>query len=159
MHRLAATLLASGLPASYAIVAGYWPIRDEIDPRPCLLALQARGYRIALPETPPPGRSLRFREWQPGAPVIQEPFGSCYPAADIMLVPDLLLVPLLAFDRRGHRLGYGGGYYDRTLAELGHATAIGCAYAAQEVASVPHGPYDRRLHAVLTEHGLIRCGD
>ncbi len=73
--------------------------------------------------------------------------------------PDFLLVPLLAFDRRGHRLGYGAGYYDRTLAGLCGAFALGCGYAAQEVAEVPAGPNDVRLHAIATEHGVIFCKD
>ncbi len=86
-----------------------------------------------------------------------EPFGTLRPTGPER-VPDFLLVPLLAFDRRGHRLGYGGGYYDRTLAALPRAGRLGCAFAAQEMDAVPAGPHDVRLPAVATERGIICCG-
>ena len=88
--------------------------------------------------------------------MIAERFGTHRPIGELM-VPDYLLVPLLAFDRHGHRLGYGAGYYDRTLAELPGAVSIGCAFAAQELDEVPAGPYDVPLHAIATEHGVLRC--
>lgn len=128
---------------------------EEIDIRPLLEALHARGHQVVLPETPPRGNPLIFRYWHPGMAMLRERFGTSRPSGDIC-VPDLLLVPLLAFDRRGHRLGYGGGYYDRTLAGLPDATAIGCAYAAQELDEVPVAEYDAPLHAVATERGVIR---
>jgi 5-formyltetrahydrofolate cyclo-ligase len=151
------------LPAG-AVVAGYWPIGQEIDLRPLLHALHARGHAIVLPVTPPRGEVLRFRPWQPGAALQRGAFGTMAPvpapgAADALLpafAPAIVLVPLLAFDRAGNRLGYGGGYYDRTLATLPGAMALGCAYAGQEIAAVPTGPFDIPLTAIATERGLIR---
>jgi 5-formyltetrahydrofolate cyclo-ligase len=128
----------------------------EIDIRPLLLALAGRGHPIALPVTPKRGLPLGFRRWRPGEALARGPMGTSQPAAGEELRPDWLLVPLLAFDRAGRRLGYGGGYYDRTLALLPGATAIGCAYAAQEMAEVPAGPEDWRLDAIATEAGVIR---
>jgi 5-formyltetrahydrofolate cyclo-ligase len=139
-----------------AIVSGFWPMPGELDIRPLLHALHARGSVVALPETPPRGRPLIFRRWTPETTMLRERFGTFRPEGDV-LVPDTLLVPLLAFDRRGNRLGYGGGYYDRTLAALPGARAIGCAFAALELDEVPVGEYDAPLHAVATELGVIDC--
>jgi 5-formyltetrahydrofolate cyclo-ligase len=153
---LAAHLLADPPWGAADVVSGYWPIGDEIDIRPLLTALHEAGHTVALPVTPRIGLPLTFRAWRPGAAMIAERFGTMRPdGAEV--VPDVLLVPLLAFDRRGYRLGYGGGYYDRTLAGLPGARAIGCAHAVQELDEVPAGPYDARLHAVATERGVIRC--
>ena len=128
----------------------------EIDTRPLLEGLHARGHRIALPVTPPRGAPLAFRPWSPGTPLVRGPMGTQHPAEGEPVTPGWLIVPLLAFDRTGARLGYGGGYYDRTLSLLPHARAIGVAYAAQEIAEVPTGPHDIRLHAIATECGVIR---
>ncbi len=143
-------------PPPGAVVAGFWSIRDEIDIRPLLHALHARGHIIVLPQTPPRGAPLIFRRWTPDSTMIAERFGTCYPEGEI-LRPDWVLVPLLAFDRAGRRLGYGGGYYDRTLAQLPGACAIGCGYAVQELDAVPAGDYDARLNAVATEAFVIAC--
>jgi 5-formyltetrahydrofolate cyclo-ligase len=137
----------------HAIVAGFWPMGDEIDIRPLLHALHARGHRIALPVTGRRGEPLVFRAWQPDTPLMPGRFGTSHPTGSTV-TPDVLLMPLLAFDRRGNRLGYGGGFYDRTVALLPQAMRIGCAFAAQELDSVPSGPYDQRLHAVVTETGV-----
>jgi len=140
------------------VVAGFWPMGDEIDIRPLLIALHERNHAIALPVTPKRGLPLSFRRWRPGDALLPGPMGTAHPAPDREpLIPDLLLVPLLAFDRAGHRLGYGGGYYDRTLASLPNATALGCAYAAQQLDEVPAGEDDAPLHAIATEGGIIRC--
>lgn len=153
---LAAHLLRDLPPPAGACVAGFWPIGAEIDIRPLLGALHAAGHKVALPETPPRCNPLTFRLWHPGMALLPERFGTVRPGGAVVR-PDWLLVPLLAFDRGGGRLGYGGGYYDRTLAALPGAVAIGCAYACQEVDAVPAAPYDFRLHAVATEHGVIPC--
>ncbi|MSP05912.1 MAG: 5-formyltetrahydrofolate cyclo-ligase [Acetobacteraceae bacterium] len=142
-------------PPAGAIVAGYWPMGTEIDISSLLIALHARGHRIVLPVTPKRGAALTFRQWHPGAAMMPEAFGTHHPTG-VELVPDYLLVPLLAFDRAGRRLGYGGGYYDRTLAALPCAIALGCAFAAQEMDEVPAGPYDIALPAIATERGVIR---
>lgn len=152
---LAAHLLAEMPPPEGAVVAGFWPIGEEIDLRPLLLALHARGHPLVLPETPPRGLPLIFRRWTPGAPLRPGRFGTSHPEA-AEARPDWVLVPLLAFDRAGRRLGYGAGYYDRTLAALPGVPRIGCAYAFQEMDAVPAGPYDVRLDGVATERGVIR---
>jgi len=144
-------------PPPGALVGGFWPMGSEIDPRPLLEALHARGHRISLPVTPPRGQPLSFRRWLPGTLMARGPMGTQHPAKGDAVTPDWLIVPLLAFDRSGARLGYGGGYYDRTLALLRDAKAIGVAYAAQEIAQVPTGPHDVRLPAIATEQGLIRA--
>ena len=152
-HVLAELDLPAGVP-----VSGFWPTAEEIDIRPLLAALHARGHTVLLPETPPVGRPLSFRRWQPGCEMVREPFGTFRPTGPRGM-PEVLFVPLLAFDRTGHRLGYGGGYYDRTLAALTGALAIGCGFAAQEVAALPIGPFDMPLDAVATERGVIRFRD
>jgi 5-formyltetrahydrofolate cyclo-ligase len=147
-------LLAEFPPPERAVVSGFWPIGDEIDIRPLLEVLHARGHRIALPETPKRGNPLIFRQWWPGIAMHRERFGTSRPDGP-QIEPTFLLLPLLAFDNAGRRLGYGGGYYDRTLAALPRATAVGCGYAAQQLDEVPAGDYDARLHAVATETGVI----
>lgn len=141
-------------PPTGAVVSGFWPMGEEIDIRPLLHALHARGHPIVLPVTPKRGEALSFRLWRPGDVLLREKFGTMRPTGEER-VPSFLLVPLLAFDRSGHRLGYGGGYYDRTLSALRDAFALGCAYAAQEVDELPVAPYDVSLDAVATERGMI----
>ena len=135
-------------------VAGFWPLAGEIDIRPLLLALAGRGHPIVLPVTPARGNPLSFRHWRPGDVLVRERFGTVRPLGEPM-VPDLLLVPLLAFDARGRRLGYGGGFYDRTLAGLPGRVAIGCAFAVQRVDCVAADVHDMPLQAVATERGLM----
>lgn len=138
----------------HAVIAGFWPMGREIDIRPLLLALHIRGHMIALPETPPRGQPLIFRHWEPGMAMVAERFGTQRPSGPV-ITPDLIFAPLLAFDRAGRRLGYGGGYYDRTLAAVPGARAIGCGYACQELDEVPADAYDARLSAIATEAGII----
>jgi 5-formyltetrahydrofolate cyclo-ligase len=140
-------------------VSCYLPIRDELDPMPAMLALAGLGYRLCVPVIEGRGLPLRFREWAPGVRVVPGPFGVAVPAEGDWLVPEVLVVPMLAFDARAYRLGYGGGFYDRTLAALraeGEVLALGLAYAGQEVPQVPHGPRDQHLDAVVTEAGVLR---
>jgi 5-formyltetrahydrofolate cyclo-ligase len=140
-------------------VAGYWPMRDEIDPRPLLLALADTGRDVALPAVTAPGEALEFRCWRPGEALVAGPFGTAQPGPQARTVePDVLLVPLLAYDHRHYRLGYGAGFYDRTLAGLRarkRVLAIGVAYSAQRVAEVPVDGWDEALDLVLTEHGIV----
>jgi 5-formyltetrahydrofolate cyclo-ligase len=155
---LATNLLSLPLPAG-AIVSGFWPMGDEIDIRPAMTALAEHGHTLALPVTGRRGTPLVFRAWMPGEPLKAEPFGTMAPESTAPIVrPAVLLVPLLAFDRGGWRLGYGGGYYDRTLTALRAelpVLAIGVGFAAQEIPVVPRGDTDARLDAVVTERGAF----
>ncbi|CAA7627666.1 5-formyltetrahydrofolate cyclo-ligase [Candidatus Terasakiella magnetica] len=144
-----------------ARVAGYWPLGDEIDPRPLMLALHAQGCPLCLPVVLSKAEPLLFRAWSPDDALEAGPHGTQHPSPDSPCVtPDIILVPLLAFDEKGFRLGYGGGYYDRTLAALrrtGTVRAIGLAFAAQKVGQIPAEPWDQPLEAILTEAGLNWC--
>ena len=151
--RLAGHVLARYPPPPGTVVAGYWPMRGEIDVRPLLFALLGRGHTVLLPDTPPPGQQLAFHHWRPGARMFPGRFGTQRPDGPIGM-PDVLLVPLLAFDPAGHRLGYGGGYYDRTIAAMPWATTIGCAFACQRMDHVPTESHDRPLDIIVTEHGI-----
>ena len=158
--RLKANLLAAvpSLPA--AAVAAFWPMGDEIDVRPLLLHFHAQGHVCALPATGRRGETLRFRRWTPDTELVPAVFGTREPPPEAPPVdPDLLLVPLLAFDAAGWRLGYGAGFYDRTLADLRarkNVLAVGVAYAAQEAPAVPHDGADQRLDWIVTERGATR---
>lgn len=143
------------------VLAGYMPMRTEIDCLPAMAAHVAAGQggRVCVPVIPGPAQALHFHEWTPGARMVAGAFGALIPEGGAELVPSVLIVPLLAFDRRGFRLGYGGGFYDRTLERLrarGPVTAVGFAFAAQEVAEVPTEPTDQRLDLIVTEAGIIR---
>ncbi|ULB08606.1 5-formyltetrahydrofolate cyclo-ligase [Cereibacter azotoformans] len=156
----AAELLADWLaPHRGRVLSGYMAIRSEIDP---LAAMIAHDGPVCVPVIVGPGQPLRFREWSPGCPMIEGPFGARVPQEGAWLDPQVLIVPLLAFDRRGYRLGYGGGFYDRTLERLRAlhpVTAVGFAFSAQELPEVPIEPTDQPLDAILTERGPIPlCG-
>jgi 5-formyltetrahydrofolate cyclo-ligase len=142
-----------------ATVAGYLPFRSELDPRPAMLALIGVGYRTCVPVIEARGRPLRFRAWHADGALEQGLLGIDVPATGEELEPDVLLVPLLAYDGRCRRLGYGGGYYDRTIAGLRarrDIRAYGFAYADQRIEAVPHGADDATLDAVITERGIVR---
>jgi 5-formyltetrahydrofolate cyclo-ligase len=142
------------------IAAAYWPIRGEADPLPLLAALAAAGLPTALPVIAGRGKPLLFRCWNPGDPLVDGPLGLREPAPQLgTLEPDLLFVPLAAFDRAGHRIGYGAGYYDATLAALAakRPLAIGLAFSVQEVVTVPAEPHDHPLAFVITERETIAC--
>ncbi len=153
---------ARGLPVMVApgtVVSGFSPVKSEINPLPLMRRLADAGAALALPVIAGRGQPLTMRAWSFGAPLVPGVWGIREPAADAPEVfPDILIVPLLAFDRRGYRLGYGGGYYDRTIARLRAIkpiTAIGIAFAAQQIDEVPTTPRDERLDLVLTESGTI----
>jgi 5-formyltetrahydrofolate cyclo-ligase len=145
------------------VLAGYWPLPGELDPRPLLHQAAAGGLNLAMPRMQGKGLPLAFHLWRRGDPLVPGPFRVMEPEAGAPLaLPDLVLAPLLAFDRRGHRLGYGAGFYDRTLTalRLRHPgiLAIGFGFAAQEVERVPVGEMDQPLDGVLTERFLRRFG-
>ncbi len=143
-----------------AKVSAFWPMGSEIDVVPAMQALHEGGHLVALPVMLGPAQPLIFRLWTPGLDLVSADFGTSEPPADAKEVePQFLIVPLLAFDRQGFRLGYGGGFYDRTLAKLrakGQVLAIGAAYAAQEVEAVPREATDLALDWIVTEGHAIR---
>jgi 5-formyltetrahydrofolate cyclo-ligase len=154
----AQAILARGLPvdiAGGAIVSGYWPIKNEIDPMPLMRHLAAQGAQLALPVITGRDQPLIFRAWSRDAQLLRGQFGIMEPSPQSALVePDIVLVPLAAFDRAGHRIGYGAGHYDRTLRQLRISkpvVAIGLAFAVQEIEAVPTLPHDVKLDYVLTE--------
>ena len=137
------------------VISGYSPIRNEIDPAPLMLKLAAQGARLALPVVNARGKSLTFRAWSPSDRLMLGPLGIPEPSpAAAELIPDIMLVPLAAFDRLGHRIGYGAGHYDYTFAHLRKSkavTGIGVAFAVQEIEAVPALSHDVALDYVLTD--------
>jgi 5-formyltetrahydrofolate cyclo-ligase len=163
-HRTAAAqaIAARGLPLKLmpgAVVAGYSPIRSEIDPVPLMRNLAAQKAQLALPVIMAPGQPLEFRAWSVDAALRRGPLGILEPLPDAAeIIPDILLVPLAAFDRSGHRIGYGAGHYDRTFAKLRTVRkiiAVGLGFAAQEVEAVPALRHDVALDYVLTETRVL----
>lgn len=146
-------------PFAGRVLSGYMPMRTEIDPLP---AMAAHRGPVCVPVIIGKGQPLAFREWNPLAEMTPGEFGAQIPADGVWLVPQVLIVPLLAFDRRGYRLGYGGGFYDRTLEGLrakGPVTAIGFAFSMQEVPEVPVEPVDQALDLIVTEAGAFVPGE
>jgi 5-formyltetrahydrofolate cyclo-ligase len=159
-------LSGRGLPDGVAdrpgIVSGFLPYKSEITTVPLLNALRRLGWTTALPVVIAPGEPLVFRAWKPGDDLVPGVWDIPIPPATAAeVLPDVLLVPGLTFDRAGYRLGYGGGFYDRTLEKLRKVkpiTTIGVAYHAQMVEQVPRGAHDVRLDYVMTDEETIRCG-
>jgi 5-formyltetrahydrofolate cyclo-ligase len=141
------------------IISGFMPLKSEINPLPLMQKVSEGGAQLALPAIAGRGRPLIMRAWEFGAPLDRGQWGVREPKPDAPEVePDILLVPLLAFDRAGHRIGYGAGYYDMTihrLRALKPVTAVGIAFAAQEVPKIPTTARDERLDLVLTEREVI----
>jgi 5-formyltetrahydrofolate cyclo-ligase len=160
--RLAAQAFPVSPQPGAGVVSAFFPYQSEIDARPLLGRLAGQGWTTCLPVVMGQGQPLVFRRWMPGEPTIPGIWNIPRPTEQAEVVePDVLMVPLLAFDRQGYRLGYGGGFYDRTLELLRKkktVTAIGVAYAGQEMASVPRGTHDQRLDFVMTEQGCFACG-
>ena len=151
----AAEILADFLAGQAGkVLSGYMPMRTEIDPLPAMAAHQGPvGVPVILGAATP----LKFREWTPGCRLVVGTFKAMIPEEGAWVEPEVVIVPLLAWDARGYRLGYGGGFYDRTLQGLrsrGKVLAVGFAYAAQEVAEVPIDQFDQRLDAMVTEKGV-----
>ena len=158
---LASQSFPAVLEPGFHFLSAFFPFRSEIDTRPLMVRLAGDGWTTCLPIIKGPGEPLIFRKWLPGEPLergamdIERPADS---AAEVE--PDVLIVPLLAFDRQGYRLGYGGGFYDRTLARLRakkNIIAIGVAYAAQEAENVPHAAHDQPLDYIMTERSVLKC--
>lgn len=143
-------------PFSGQVLAGYMAIRTEVDPLPTMAAWDGP---VCVPVILAAGQPLEFHCWRPDAEMMEGPFGAAVPASAEPLVPDVVIVPLLAFDRSGGRLGYGGGFYDRTLQRLRArrpVTALGLAFAAQEAEGLPLEPTDQPLDGVVTEQGILK---
>ena len=138
-----------------AVVSGFWPMAEELDIRPLMIELHNQGCQLALPVVVAKRQPLVFRAWRPGDPLEAGVFGTLHPSPKREVVePDALIVPLLACDEEGWRLGYGGGFYDRTLEALRakkNVNAVGVGFNAQLLPEVPHGPSDQRLDWLLTD--------
>lgn len=151
----AAELMADVLaPYGGRALAGYMAMRTEIDPTAAMAAHQGP---VGVPVILGAGQALKFREWSPGCAMVAGAFGAFIPAEGAWVEPEVVIVPLVGFDARGYRLGYGGGFYDRTLAGLRArhpVLAVGFAFAAQELPEVPIDEYDQRLDVIVTEAGI-----
>jgi len=158
-ERLAANGMEMLERAGDGIIAGYAPMPSEIDALPLMRRLAKAGRSLCLPVVEAAGLPLTFRRWVPGEPLEKGRMGVRVPAATSALVtPQIVLVPLLAFDRQGYRLGLGAGFYDRTLENLrasGDVSAIGVAFDEQAVEAVPHEGHDQRLDAIITPSAII----
>ena len=144
------------------VVAGYLSVKSEINPVPVMEKLSGQGRKLCVPVVASPRLPLKFRQWSPSVPVVAAAHGIPVPATGAWLRPDILIVPLLAFDARGFRLGYGGGHYDRTLESLrnsGQVSAVGFAYASQQLDRVPTEAFDQPLDMVVTERGVTNFQD
>lgn len=140
-----------------ARLAFCWPMHGEYDARPLVQGLRGRGAVTALPVVVAPGRPLEFRAWHPGIALAPGPLGIPYPEASEAIVPTVILVPMIGWDAAGHRLGYGGGYFDRTLATLDpRPTSIGVGYELSRIATIHPQPWDIPMDWVVTERGVYR---
>ena len=152
---LARHLIAALAPHAGRVLAGYWPMRDEADPR---AGMEAHAGPVVLPVVTGPARPLVFRLWR-GEALVPGPFGTAHPPESAPLcTPEVLIVPLAGFDGRGNRLGYGGGFYDRTLESLresGPVLAVGLAYACQRLPAIPAEPTDQPLDLIVTDAGPL----
>lgn len=139
------------------VVALYWPLQNEIDPRLLLADLERRGLKVALPVVITPDTPLEFRHYATGDSLERGVFNTRHPLSDApMVVPDIMFVPGLAFDKEGYRIGYGGGFYDRTMELYSQSRAIGFAFSDQIIDDVPRAEHDRKLEAIITNTSVIR---
>jgi 5-formyltetrahydrofolate cyclo-ligase len=140
------------------IISAYMPIRTEVSPLPTMKRMAARGRKICVPVIIGAGLPLEFHQWTPEAEMVEGAFGAYIPKNGVQLIPDIVITPLLAFDAHGYRMGYGGGFYDRTfeqISALKDVQAIGYAYSEQEILLVPRESTDFPLNAVITEKGIL----
>lgn len=156
-HGTAALTVTKG-----AVVAGFLPIRSEVDPRPLMLALAKEGATLALPAILD-AETIVFRQWDPSAPLIDMAMKTQGPGPEWPeLTPDIILMPLAGFDAKGNRLGYGGGFYDRAIARMALAgrqpKLIGIAFQTQALPAIPAEAHDRPIDAILTEEGFTPLG-
>lgn len=154
--RAVSALLEAVLPLKGRPLAGYMPILTEVDPLPVMAAMASFGP-VGVPVIQGEGQPLKFRVWTPGCKMVDGPFGAKVPEAGAWLEPEVVIVPLVAFSDEGGRLGYGGGFYDRTLEKLrarGGVTAYGYAFNAQRTAALPQEDTDQKLDGIVTEDGL-----
>lgn len=141
------------------IISAYMPIRTEVSPLATMTILHGQEKRICVPVIQGDGQPLKFQEWTPDVEMVNGPFGAMVPATGAFLQPDVVITPLVAFDRKGYRLGYGGGFYDRSFEELTAVktvAAVGFAYSAQELKSVPREATDHKLNAMVTEADTLQ---
>ncbi|PIT68488.1 5-formyltetrahydrofolate cyclo-ligase [Bartonella tribocorum] len=160
-HHFIETLEKKGTDFSRLILAGYWPIKSEIDPRPLLETIASRGGRLALPAVLD-ATTMIFRAFSLNTRLEPMRFGTFGPGADnAVVIPNMIIVPLSAFDRHCHRLGYGGGYYDRSVESLekqGHKMTLwGIGFSCQEVSSIPRAEHDLQVQGIFTEKGFLKC--
>jgi 5-formyltetrahydrofolate cyclo-ligase len=157
---LAQQFLAQVPVAQDAVVSSYWAIGDEADPQFLESELRRRGHRIVMPRVAGRNQPLDFHMWEAGSKLVRGGFGLSEPSRDwLKLNPDVLIVPMLAFDGAGYRVGYGAGYYDRTIRALRAVKsiiAVGFAFAVQEFSELPHLAHDERLDWIVTENGTRR---
>lgn len=151
-HAIIVALDALIPPASATIVSVYWPIRGEPDLRPWMQTVSARGVRVALPVALAPRQRLEFREWRPNAPLARGLWKIPYPAEGAEVVPTVVIAPVVGFDEECYRLGYGGGFFDRTLAALRpQPLAIGVGYSIAALATIYPQPHDIPMNRIVTE--------
>lgn len=140
------------------VIAAYMPIRTEVSPIKSMERMCARGRKICVPVIVGKAQPLEFHEWTPDTEMVDGPFGASVPKNGKFIVPDIIITPLVAFDPAGYRLGYGGGFYDRSFAQISEEKkiqAVGFAYSEQELMIVPREDTDFRLDSVITEHGIL----
>lgn len=152
-ERISRALKAALEPYAGGLIGFYWPFRGEYDPRGVLTAMRERGSRLALPVIVERGQPLVFREWSPGSLMVQGTWKIPVPESGEAVFPDLLVVPLVGFDGQGYRLGYGGGFYDRTIAAMPERPrTIGVGYDLGRLETIYPQPHDIRLERIITEH-------